>query len=124
MADGRGGKREGAGRPAKPKPEYSDALKKELMREMKQIAKETGKTYARVVLETAYGMNKDLHPTAPATAMKLIAEILVVKESKQTVDVTKADKPTIYLPQVMTKPPEAFQREAEARKRMGMEQVH
>jgi hypothetical protein len=56
--------------------------------------------------------------------MKLIAEILVVKESKQTVDVTKADKPTIYLPQVMPKPPEAFQREAEARKRMGMEQVH
>jgi hypothetical protein len=124
MANGHGGAREGAGRPAKAKPEYSDALKKEFVREMKQLAKETGKTYARVVLETAYGMHKELHPTAPATAMKLIAEILVVKESKQTVDVTKADKPTIYLPQVMAKPPEALQREADARQRTETKHVH
>jgi protein-disulfide isomerase-like protein with CxxC motif len=114
MANGHGGARAGAGKPPRKKPEYSDALKKQFVKEMRQIAEETGKSYARMVLETAYGMHPNLHPTAPATAMKLIAEILVVKESKQTVDVNKAESPTVYLPEVMPKPAEAEKREKEA----------
>jgi hypothetical protein len=108
-----GGRREGSGRKKKEPTEYSDEFKRKVMRALKKKAVELKQSdpfeaLADLALNTA---NQD---TVRLGAWKILTEINIVKESKQTVDVTKADKPTIYLPQVLPKPAEAVEREKEA----------
>ena len=73
-------------------------------------AKEDGVTLGDLLVKSAWG---DGHFALKATAMKLIAEILVVKESKSTVE--KVDKPQIFLPELPAKPVKTKEIEREVR---------
>jgi hypothetical protein len=96
----RGGKREGAGRP-KAKKSFSDKLKTDVMKHLQKKAKE-GDTYGKLLVDLAF--SKDEVHSLRGIALKLIAEVLVVKETKSTVEEKKG--PVVYLPEVKPKPKE------------------
>jgi hypothetical protein len=104
--DNRGGKRVGAGRP-KPKKSFSDKLKSDVMKELDKRAK-GGETYGKLLVDCAFNSG-EVH-SLRGIAMKLIAEVLVVKETKSTIEEKKS--PTIFLPERLPKPqPEDKDRE-------------
>ena len=98
--ENRGGKRLGAGRP-KPKKSFSDKLKSDVMKELDKRAK-GGETYGKLLVDCAFNSG-EVH-SLRGIAMKLIAEVLVVKETKQTIEEKKS--PTVYLPERLPKPKE------------------
>jgi hypothetical protein len=92
-----GGAREGAGRKKAIK-SYSDAFKSGMMKALKAKAKETGKTIQEIIVDVAYSDNKKWG-NMRAAALKLVADVLVTKESHQTID--KRDiGPQIGLPPI------------------------
>ena len=104
-----GGKRPGQGRPKKVR-NFSEEIKQDVVKALKRKAKEDGVTFGDLLVKSAWG---DGHFALKATAMKLIAEILVVKESKSTVE--KVDKPQIFLPELPAKPTKTKEIEQEVR---------
>lgn len=78
-----GGARGGAGRKKQVR-QYSDAIKSRLMRALEEQAKKTGKDW----LEDLAEMNQDpkIQDSVRLAAKKLVADILVVKESVKTVE--------------------------------------
>ena len=105
--DNRGGAREGAGR-RKAERSFSPWVKKMVVKALKEKAKETGEDLGKVIVALAYSTQAN----AKAAALKLIADILVTRESKTTVE-TKTISPVIMLPQTMEAPPEAKDRTKE-----------
>jgi len=100
--DRRGGLRKSnpGGRP-RIKKSFSDKLKADVMKQLNLRAKE-GDTYGKLLVDCAFDKG-EVH-SLRGIAMKLIAEVLVVKETKQTVETT--EKPTIFLPEIAPKPKE------------------
>ena len=104
--ENRGGKRKNqTGRPKKIR-NFSEEIKKDVIAALKRKAKADDKTFGDLLIQTAWGEG---HFALKATAMKLIAEILVVKETKQVSE--QVLKPTIVLPATMPKPKELEEQE-------------
>jgi hypothetical protein len=83
--EGRGGKRKGAGR--KPASRiYSDAIKQELTEELQKLAVQHGTSWLAELGKMALGKADHSNANAQLGAMKLVADILVVKESVKTVE--------------------------------------
>lgn len=79
----RGGKRAGAG--AKPVTRvYSDEIKTKLADELFAKAKETGRSWLAELVDMAYQENTGNN--SKLGALKLVADILVVKETHKTVE--------------------------------------
>lgn len=105
--ENRGGRRKNqTGRPKKVR-NFSEEIKKDVIGALKRKAKDDGKTFGDLLVESAWGQG---HFALKATAMKLIAEILVVKESKQIREEVK--KPLLILPE--TEKPESHGSEVAA----------
>lgn len=103
-----GGARPGAGAP-KVHRKYSEAIKKDVDKHVKLLAKETGKTFGRVLCELAW--KEDLPAQFRSPFLKLIADIQCVKESHVSGEIKHNTGPQIYLPEPMAKPEEAIERE-------------
>lgn len=82
--ENRGGAREGAGRKKKTQT-YSDKFKKGMYSALAMKAKETGKTIQEVIVDMAYTNDKKWGNMRIAAA-KLIADVLVTKESHSTIE--------------------------------------
>jgi len=108
--ENRGGRRKNqTGRPKKVR-NFSEEIKKDVISALKKKAKEDDLTFGDLLVHTAWGEG---HFALKATAMKLIAEILVVKETKQTTE--QVVKPTIVLPATDPKPREYTEKQEEQR---------
>ncbi len=109
--DNRGGLRPNnpGGRPKKVK-NFSEEIKQDVVKALKRKAKSDGLTFGDLLVKSAWEPG---HFALKATAMKLIAEILVVKETKQTTE--QIVKPTIVLPATEPKPKEYLEKQEEAR---------
>jgi len=100
--DNRGGLRKNnpGGRPKKGPKSFSDKVKGAVMAELdRREAK--GESYGKLLVDLAFD-EKAVH-SLRGIALKLIAEVLVVKETKQTIE-DKHLGPRIGLPPVMEKP--------------------
>jgi hypothetical protein len=97
----RGGSRPGAGRPKMFK-NFSDAVKKDFLKAAKEKAKETGQTLGQVVVGLIYDEN--IQDSVRIAALKAWAEVVVVKESKQTIEERRFNGPVIGLPPIMPRP--------------------
>lgn len=95
----------GAGRKPISK-KYSDALKKDIHSALARKAQETGRTFGDVLAGVIYD---DINPNSPirAGAFKIVQEILLIRETQSTNDVTvqKFEGPGILLPAVKPVPP-------------------
>jgi hypothetical protein len=96
----KGNRKAGPGRP-RVKKSFSDKLKSDVMKELDKRAK-LGDTYGKLLVDCAFNQ-KEVH-SLRGIAMKLIAEVLVVKETKSTVEEKKS--PVVYLPEIAPKPKE------------------
>jgi hypothetical protein len=100
---GGGGARQGSGR--KPINYLSDQQSKILHRAIRKRAKEEGRHWQELLLDFVFG--KDTKTGVPLemtarerlTALRLLADLAVAKQSEQTVNVNKTEGPTIYLPE-------------------------
>ncbi len=97
----RGGNRPGSGRPKRIK-SFSDEVKRDFLKAAKEKAKETGRTLGQVVVGLIYDGN--IQDSVRIAALKAWAEVVVVKESKQTTE--QVVKPLIVLPATLPKPKE------------------
>jgi len=106
---GRGGPRPNSGR----KPvvrQFSEAFKKDLMKAMRDKAKETGKTVYMVMADMIYDTQTAGH--VRANLLRLISDVFVIRESHQVVE--RHDMgPVIGLPPVMEIPEEYRQKSEE-----------
>jgi hypothetical protein len=99
---GWGGARAGGGR--KPINQLSDAESKKLFREIKKRTKIEGRNWQAVLLDFVFGkdlvtgIGLDLTGKERLTALRLIADLAVAKQSEQTVNVNRTDGPSIGLP--------------------------
>ena len=94
----------GAGRKPISK-KYSDSLKRDVFAALQRRAKETGETFGDVVSKLAYdGSVKDFGTRA--VALKMIQEILLIRETQSTndVNVNKHEGPAICLPPLVDRP--------------------
>lgn len=83
--EGRGGKRKGAG--AKPRTRiYSDDIKDELIVKLRDMGTTLGTSWLEQLAKLAIGGGYGNNSNAQLGAMKLVAEILVVKESVKVVE--------------------------------------
>ena len=94
-----GGNREGAGRKAKP---ISEQEKRKLLRALKSKAKKEGKTWQDLLATVAYESGED-HRKEQMSAIKLVADILIVKESHQVKEEHKYQHGIVELPPLMPK---------------------
>jgi hypothetical protein len=100
---GWGGTRSGSGR--KPISQLSDEQAKILFRSIRKRSKLEGRTWQEVLLDFVFG--KDLATGIPLqltgkerlTALRLVADLAVAKQSEQTVNVNRNEGPGIYLPE-------------------------
>jgi hypothetical protein len=97
----RGGSRQGAGRPKRVK-NYSEEVKKDFLKSAKDKAKETGRTLGQVVIGLIYDEN--IQDSVRIAALKAWAEVVVVKESKQTIEGQRVTGPSICLPPLLPRP--------------------
>jgi hypothetical protein len=83
--EGRGGKRAGAGR--KPRTRvYSDDIKDELIVKLRDMGTQLNTSWLEQLAKLAIGGGYGNNSNAQLGAMKLVAEILVVKESVKVVE--------------------------------------
>ena len=103
---GWGGARKGTGR--KPITHLSEKEAKTLFREIRKRSKLEGKTWQSTLMDFVMGAERDkdgnklpLQMTAKErlTALRLVADLAVAKQSEQTVNVNKTEGPGIYLPE-------------------------
>jgi hypothetical protein len=97
----RGGSRPGAGRPKRIK-NFSEVVKKDFLKAAKEKAKETGRTLGQVVVGLIYDEN--IQDSVRIAALKAWVEVVVVKESKQTVEEHRFTGPAICLPPMLPRP--------------------
>lgn len=83
--DGRGGARKGSG-PKKATRVYSDDIKRELIVKLRDMGKKLGTSWLEQLAKLAIGGGYGNNSNAQLGAMKLVAEILVVKESVKVVE--------------------------------------
>ena len=105
---GWGGARPGGGR--KPISQLSDEQAKILYRELRKRHKAEGRTWQSVLIDLVFGKDSKtgaaLEMTAKErlTALRLLADLSVAKQSEQTVNVHKSEGPQIYLPEMEPDP--------------------
>jgi hypothetical protein len=105
---GGGGARTGSGR--KPINQLSDEQAKILHREIKRRAKQEGRSWQALLLDFVFGKDSklglplDMTARERLTALRLLADLAVAKQSEQTVNVNKVLGPTITLPESMPDP--------------------
>jgi hypothetical protein len=105
---GWGGARPGGGR--KPINQLSDQQSKILYRELRKRAKAEGKTWQSILLDFVFGKNGQTGEALTVTvkeqltAVRLLADLAVAKQSEQTVNVNKTEGPQIYLPEMKPDP--------------------
>ena len=105
---GWGGARKGGGR--KSINQLSDEQAKILYRELRKRAKIEGRGWQGVLVDFVFGKDsktgEPLEMTARErlTALRLIADLAVAKQSEQTVNVNKTEGPQIYLPEMEQDP--------------------
>lgn len=105
---GGGGARTGSGR--KPINQLSDEQAKILHREIKKRAKLEGRSWQALLLDFVFGKDSklgiplDMTARERLTALRLLADLAVAKQSEQTVNVNKVIGPTITLPEAMPDP--------------------
>lgn len=100
---GWGGARSGSGR--KPINQLCERESKILFKAIRKRAKLEQRTWQEVLLDFVFG--KDLATGIPLqltgkerlTALRLVADLAVAKQSEQTVNVNKTEGPGIYLPE-------------------------
>jgi hypothetical protein len=95
--ENRGGARPGAGAKKQTK-SWSSDIKRDVLRHVKAMAKETGMTFGAVLAHMCWDPNERVQSAVRLGAAKLISEILVIRESHKTVE--KVQGPTIGLPQI------------------------
>ena len=99
---GWGGHRAGAGR--KSINQLSDKEAKTLYRELRKRSKAEGRTWQAVLIDFVFGRDsktdQPLQMTAKErlTALRLVADLAVAKQSEQTVNVNRSEGPSIGLP--------------------------
>ena len=101
-----GGSRKGSGR--KPLNQLSDRAAKNLHIAIKRREKAEGRKWQDVLMDFIYGtLDKDgnrvpidMSAKDRLSALRLIADITMAKQSEQSINVTKTDGPTIYLPEL------------------------
>ena len=84
---------------------FSDALKRDVFAAMQKKAKETGQTIGDVIVGMAYS-DESKHFNIRPIALKMIQEILLIRETQSTsdVNVSKFEGPAIGLPPIDTTP--------------------
>ena len=99
--ENRGGKREGAGRPPRKRPEYSQAAKERTWEAIKTVADELGYDVFEHLVRTASARKGKSMTAQGQNAMKIIKDILMTGESvsRQEIEVTGHRAPTVYLPE-------------------------
>jgi hypothetical protein len=113
--DNRGGARAGAGRPKGDPSAFSEQFKKKAMRALSKMAVQYGIEDPFLALADL-ALSPDVQDTVRLGAWKIYSEMNVIRESKQSVEVSRGNKPQVYLPEVLAKPPEAVKREEDARR--------
>lgn len=91
------------GRPKKKPRQYSDVFKKGILKGLKKMEKETGVSVYELFAHMLY--NQKIQDSVRASLWKILAEVMVVKESKQTVEQINYG-PAIFLPEVQKRPEE------------------
>jgi len=100
--ENRGGLRDPAGgRPPK-KREYSEKFKKGILKALKVIEKDTGVSIYDLFAKMLY--SKGIQDAARVGLFKILADMMVVKQSELDVNVNHG--PVIYLPEVQKVPEE------------------
>lgn len=105
---GGGGARPGSGRKAIN--QLSDKQAKQLHAAIKKRCKLEGRSWQELLLDFVFGKdlntNSDLKmtPKERLTALRLLADLAVAKQSEQTVNVNRNEGPTIGLPPVKQDP--------------------
>ena len=105
---GGGGARTGSGR--KPINQLADHQAKILHRAIRKRAKIEGRHWQELLLDFVFG--KDIKTGVPLdmtakerlTALRLLSDLAVAKQSEQTVNVNRSEGPTIMLPPVKPDP--------------------
>lgn len=104
-----GGRRPGAGQPKK---SLSVGQLKEIKRLTKARAKKEGRQWLDVLYDFIYGhewrdgekVDLELEPRDRISALRLLADVALVKQSEQNVNVSRAEGPQIYLPEMRPDP--------------------
>lgn len=102
----RGGARRGSGRKAgvRTVKTYSEKLKGWVMSALDKKAKETGRNLGDVLVDAIYD-DKGAFPIRSA-CIKVVADMIAVKETKQTSTNIEIKQPTICLPPISVRPEE------------------
>lgn len=98
----RGGSRPNAGRKPR-KRDFSEKFKAGIFKALKKIEKETGISIYDLFVYMLY--DKKVQDSVRASLWKILAEVFVVKESKQTIEQHNTG-PMIFLPEIQKKPEE------------------
>lgn len=101
--ENRGGPRPGAGRPRKPPKEYSEMFKCKIMKALREQEKKAGESVYDIFARMFY--DSKVSAATKVRLWQVLAEIMVVKESKQTIESGNYG-PVIYLPEIQKKPAE------------------
>lgn len=115
VKDRRGGARTGAGRPKMDRGSFSEQFKRKAMTALKKMAAQYGIDDPFLALADL-ALSPEVQDTVRLGAWKIYSEMNVIRESKQSVEVSRGNKPQVYLPEVLAKPPEAVKREEDARR--------
>ena len=92
-----GGKRKGAGRKTLPPKEYSDDFKYGIITALEKKAKLEGKTVYDLFADKMYG--KRINDLVFCSLLKILAGVMVVKETKETINVHEV-REVIMLPPI------------------------
>ena len=85
----------GAGRPPKPKPDYSDAFRDRFENIVTRLKKKHGKDILEAALEMMY--DGDVQDTVKVSILKAYMEMNTVKRSEKKIETTE-HKPLVRLP--------------------------
>ena len=96
-------KKETRGRPKKKPKQYSETFKKGILRALKKMQEKTGVSVYEIFAHMLY--DKNIQDSVRASLWKILAEVMVVKESKQILEQINYG-PAIFLPEIQKKPDE------------------
>jgi hypothetical protein len=93
-----GGKREGAGRPRNPKPDYDADFREYCENARIKVEQDNGQSIAEAVFSMIF--NPDIQDTVKVSIWNKYCEMNTVKKSESDVNVTRNDGPAIGLPEM------------------------
>ena len=99
---GWGGARPGAGAPKKPKPDYDEKFKKQVLKAARELQKEHGISIEKAMLSLIY--DEKAQASVKASVFKTYVEMFVTKHSAKDVTVDDKRGPVIGLPPMREDP--------------------